>query len=228
MTGFEVEAHDVVQEDGRLLLRESQVGGTQLGQLTARPQACHGQRRVGAAGDGNAGVRREMVEQEGHRIVDFVRVDDVIVVEGQYEQTVETVEVVEQAHHHSAGHRAAAGLQESGRIDPDTGCGGLYGGDQVGQEEPRVAVLGVEGDPGDAAGPGVRGSLPPGEPLAQQRRLAEPGRRADEDQTRQRAGLPRQLIDEPRTRDELAPRPRYVQLGTQQGHLVSVGRPWGH
>ena len=91
VTGFEVEPHHVVQEGGRLPLRESQVGGTQLGQLTARPQACHGQRRVGAAGDGNAGVRREVVEQEGHRVVDFLRVDDVIVVEGQHERPVETV-----------------------------------------------------------------------------------------------------------------------------------------
>ena len=199
----EADAHDVVQEGGRLPLCETQIGGTQLEQLTAGPQACHRERRVGAGGDGHAGVRREVVEQERHRVVDFSGLDDVIVVVRQHERPVETVEVVEQAHHDRRDHRGAVGLQECRGIHTDMGCGGLYGGDHVGQEAPRVAVLGVERKPGYAAGPGVLGRLPPGKPLAQQRCLAEPGRRADEDHARKQAGRRRQLIDEPRTRDEL-------------------------
>ena len=121
--GFEGKAHDVVEERGRLPLCETQVSGTQLEQLAAGPQARHRQRRVGTRGDGNAGARRKVVEQERHHVVDFLRLDEVIVIERQRERPVETVQIVDQAHDDAGGHRGAVGLQECGRIDADTGFG---------------------------------------------------------------------------------------------------------
>ena len=43
VVGREVQPHHLVEEGGRLIGGEAQVGGPQLGQLAARPQAGQGQ-----------------------------------------------------------------------------------------------------------------------------------------------------------------------------------------
>ena len=47
----QVEAHHLVEVFGRLVRRESQVGGADLDELALRAQSRQGQRRVGAGGD---------------------------------------------------------------------------------------------------------------------------------------------------------------------------------
>ena len=79
------QAHRLVEVRRGLVGREAQVGGADLDQLAARSQAGQRQRRIGAAGDHQVHLRGQMVEQEGHPVVDVARVDDVVVVEHQHD-----------------------------------------------------------------------------------------------------------------------------------------------
>ncbi len=67
-----------------------------LEQLAARPQARQRQRRVGATRDHEVDLRRQVLDQERHRLVDLRRFDDVVVVEHQHQVVVDDVQVVEQ------------------------------------------------------------------------------------------------------------------------------------
>ena len=71
----EMQAHHLVEVRRRLVGREPQIGGADLDELAAGAQASQRQRRVGAAGDHQVQLRREMVEQEGHAVVDLASVD---------------------------------------------------------------------------------------------------------------------------------------------------------
>ena len=90
------QAHRVVEVDGGLVGGEAKVGGADLEQLAARPQAGQRQGRVGAAGDHEVDLRRQVLDQERHRLVDLRRFDDVVVVEHQDEVVVDGVQIVEQ------------------------------------------------------------------------------------------------------------------------------------
>ena len=157
-------------------------------------------------------------------VVDFLGLDDVIVIERQHERPVETVQVVDQAHHDTGGHRGAVGLQECGRIDADCGAAAW-----------TAAITLVRKRRGSLSSASSESQATRRDPAcwAVCHRVSHwlssvvlPNPAGAQTRTRRGSGsgLLRQLVDEPRTRDELAPRPRYVQLGTQQRHLVSVGR----
>ena len=59
-------AGDVVEVGRHFVEGEAQVGGADLDQLAAGPQARQGQRRVLAGADHQVHLRREVLEQEGH------------------------------------------------------------------------------------------------------------------------------------------------------------------
>ena len=73
---------DLVQEVGRFLDRETYVGA-QFKQLVARTQPGQRQRRIGTGQQNKCNLRRQMIEQEGQRLVNGRVVDDVIVVQHQ-------------------------------------------------------------------------------------------------------------------------------------------------
>ena len=77
------EAHRPVEVVRRLLRGEAQVGGADLDQLAARAEPGQRQRRVGAGGDHQVQLRRQVVQQERHPVVDLRRVDDVVVVQDE-------------------------------------------------------------------------------------------------------------------------------------------------
>jgi hypothetical protein len=80
-----------------LLRRKPQIFGADLDDLAPCSQAGQRQRRVGAAGDHKVHPRRQMVKQEGHVILNVARVDDVVVVEHQYDLVVrDGAELIEQ------------------------------------------------------------------------------------------------------------------------------------
>ena len=80
-----MQAHHLVEVRGGLVGREPQIGGADLDEFAPCSQARQRQRRIGPAGDHQVQPRREMVEQEGHPIVDVTSVDDVVVVEDQHD-----------------------------------------------------------------------------------------------------------------------------------------------
>ena len=94
--GVDCQAHRLVEVGGGLVGGEAQVGGADLEQLAPGAQARQRQGRVGAAGDHQVDLRRQVLEQERHRLVDLRRLDDVVVVEHQDQVVVDGVQVVEQ------------------------------------------------------------------------------------------------------------------------------------
>ena len=81
LVGGEVEAHHLVEERGGLGRGEAQVGGAQLGQLPPGAQPGQGQGRILAGGDDQVQPGRQVLDQEGQRIVHRPGVEDVVVVE---------------------------------------------------------------------------------------------------------------------------------------------------
>ena len=94
--GGKVEAHDLVEENGRFLHRKAQIGRAQLGKLAAHAQA--GQRQVGvlAGGDDQVQLRRQVLQQEGEQFVNRVGIYLVVVIQHQHEGVRHGSDFVEQ------------------------------------------------------------------------------------------------------------------------------------
>ncbi len=97
------EAHHVGEEGAGLVGSEPQVGGTQLDELAARPQPGQRQRRVRPCRDRQAGLRRQVVQEERHHLVHLGRLDDVVVVERQHGPAGLEVELVDHTGQHRLG-----------------------------------------------------------------------------------------------------------------------------
>ena len=65
-----VQTHRLVEEGGRLLGSEAQVGGSELREVTAGQQTRQGKGWIGAAGDDQVHLRRHVLKQEGDGVVD--------------------------------------------------------------------------------------------------------------------------------------------------------------
>lgn len=184
--GVELQLHHVVEERLRFAGGEPQVGGAHLHELATRAQARQRQRRVGPRRHRERDVRRQVVEEEGHRLVDRGGVDDVVVVERHDGRTGDDVEIVDQADQHGVSRSGGAGLEQGERVDPGFGFDGLDRRREVSQEHPEVGVARVEGQPGHL----LPRALSRRQPLRQESRLAEPGRCRDQDQPRRFASVP--------------------------------------
>ncbi len=212
--GIELQLHHLVEERLRFVGGEPEVGGPHLHELATRTQTGQRERRVRPSGHRQRDLRRQVVQEEGHRLVDGGPVDDVVVVERHHRGTGEHVEIVDQADQDGVGRRGGAGLQQGERVDPSFGFDGLDRRHEVGQEQPEVGVARVERQPGH---PALR-ALGRRQPLRQQRGLAEPGRCCDQDQSRPFASVRAQSIGEAGPLHQPATRPGRAQLGAQHRH----------
>ena len=203
------QSHHLVEVRRSLVGREAQVGGADLDELAAPSQPRQRQRRVGAAGDHQVDLRGQVLQQERHPVLDVARVDDVVVVEHQHDIVRDGAELVEQRGEDRFDRRLGR-LQERERTCTDPGHRRLQRGDQVGPEQRGIVVALVEREP--RRGPSIGGSG--GQPVGQQRRLAEPGRSGH--QRQRRLGPTAQALDQSRTRDQTAPPPGDVELGLEQ------------
>ena len=149
--GIELQLHHLVEERLRFVGGEPEVGGPHLHELATRTQTRQRERRVRPSGHRQRDLRRQVVQEEGHRLVDGGRVDDVVVVERHHRGTGEHVEIVDQADQDGVGWRGGAGLQQGERVDPGFGFDGLDRRHEVGQEQPEVGVARVERQPGHPA-----------------------------------------------------------------------------
>ena len=141
------EAHHLVEVRRSLVRREPQVSGPDLDQLAARPQPGQRQRRVSATGDHQVQPRRQVVEQERHRVVDLAGLDQVVVVEHQHDVAAGRAEVVEQRREHQLDRGRLRRGQELQLVRADPGRHRPQRGDHVGPEGHRVVVAGVERQP---------------------------------------------------------------------------------
>ena len=79
----QIETHDFVEVRRGLLGREAQISGADLHQISPCAKPRQRQRRVGAGGDEQVGVRREVLQQEGYALLDALVIDQVVIVEHQ-------------------------------------------------------------------------------------------------------------------------------------------------
>ena len=84
----QVQAHRVVEVGGGLVGGEPQVGGTDLEQLAPSAKARQRQRRIGPTAEHQVDLRRQVLQQERHGLVQLRRLDDVVVVEHQHDVIV--------------------------------------------------------------------------------------------------------------------------------------------
>ena len=195
VVGAELEPHHAVEERVRLVDGEAEVGDAQLEQLAAASQSRQSERRVRARGDRDARRLRQVLDEERHRLVDLGRVDHVVVVERENGLAGQRVEVVDEARHC--------------RFARQIGLGRVQRHRKVTEEATHVVVGLVQRQPRDTGG-GLR------QPLAQQRRLAEAGRRRDEDQPRGRVEA--QPLGQARAGYELTASGRDAEFRAQHRH----------
>ena len=92
----QIQTHRVTEVGGGLVRRKPQIRRSDFDELTSGPQASQRQRRVGATGDHHVHPRWKVVKQEGHPVVDVVSVDEVVVVEHQYDLVRDGTEFIQQ------------------------------------------------------------------------------------------------------------------------------------
>ena len=205
------------QQGGGFGGAKAQVGGADLGQLAAGPQAGQGQGRVGPAGQHQPQPRRRMLQQQADAVVDRRRLDQVVVVDHQHELVAGGPggELVDQGRHQPLGRGRVRAAQQPDDLLGHPRAHPLQGRGHVAPEPDRVVIAGIQRQPGHrpAAGPG---------PVGQQARLAAPGRGTDQQEPAGQALV--QPLHQPRADGEPGPGPGHVQLGREQDVLPGGGR----
>ena len=220
--GLQPQPHHLVEELLRFVGGEPEVRGPHLHELATRTQPRQRERRVGPSRHRQRDLWRQVVQQEGHRLMDGGSLDHVEVVERHHRGTGEDVEIIDQTDQDGIRRSGASGLQQGQRVDTGLGFGGLDRGHEMGQKPSEVGVARVESQPRH---PALR-VLGRRQPLNQERGLAEPSRCRDEDQPRPFASLRAQLVGEAGALHQPAARRGQVQLGAQHRHRASLGRCW--
>ena len=206
----EVQPERAVEQRGRLGVAEAQLSHADLDELPARAQAPERQRRIGARGDRQVHRGRQVLEQEGERLVHPRVGDEVQVIEHEHERRAARRELVDEQRHDHVG-EARVGRAQRGLGGPARGgVDGAHGGDNARPEADGVVLGVVERQPGERPLLGGRGR-----PEHEQRGLARPRRRGDE----------RQLVRAGRAerRDQIAAR---HEVGAPLWRL-HLGRAWG-
>jgi hypothetical protein len=138
--------HHLVEVRRRLVRGETQVGGTDLDELAATAQPRHREGRVGAAGDHQAQLHGQVLQQEGHLRVHVGRVDHVVVVEHEHDVVGQGGQVIQQGGEDRVDGRLRR-LQQRQRTRADPGHRLVQRGHEVGPEHCGVVVALVQGEP---------------------------------------------------------------------------------
>ena len=214
----QVQTHHLVEIGDRLVGREPEVDRTDLRELAPCAEAGERESRIGARGDHHVHLRRQVLEQERDPLVDVLRVDEVVVVEHEDEPLRRRAELIHQGREDRLDRRRLRLPQQGERGRADSRSHRLQGGDDIGPEGRRLAVAGVEREPGRRPRI-VRDAC---QPLRQQRRLAEAGRCRDERQLE--LGPATQSLDQSRTSDDCRAAAWGCRAWSRAAGLAS--RPW--
>ena len=133
----QLQLHHLVQVRGGLLGREAQIRRADLDELATPAPATERQRRVGAGGDHQVHLWRQVLNEECHPVLDVVRIDDVVVVEHQHDVARQPAEVVEQRGKDRCDRRGCGDSQQGDRGRAYVGHHRLQRSDHVGPEGSR-------------------------------------------------------------------------------------------
>ncbi len=190
---------------------------TSVNWLRARNRA-RGSAGILTGGDDHVQLRRQVLDQEGQRILHRPGVEDVVVVENEDQIAGDGGDVVEEGRQGRFGRWRGLWRLEHGQYPvPDPGRHCLQGRDQVGQETAGVAVAFVERQPRHRS-PAAR------DPFADQRGLAKAGGCGDQGQPVAGGEAVVQTLHESRTGDASQPEGWEVELGGQdrRGHQSTI------
>ena len=144
---LQLQTHHLVEKRLRFLGGEPEVRGPHLHELATRTQTGQRQRRISPSGHRQRDLRRQVVQQEGHRFMDRGRVDDVVVIQRHHRRAGEEVEIVDQADQDILGRRGSAGRQQAESLNAHLRIGDLNRGHEVDQKLSEVSVAWVERQP---------------------------------------------------------------------------------
>src|SRR5690606_13359279 len=113
---LEVQTHHVVHELRRLLAGEPKIAEADLDELVPAAQPGQRQGRVGARGERDAYLRRDVLDEEGEGRVHGRGVGAVIVVQGQDGAPGEPVQVVDERGEHVLSRYARVAVDERLRL----------------------------------------------------------------------------------------------------------------
>ena len=164
--------HPLVQQAIGLLLREGEIFGAKLVQLSGGPEPPQGQRWVRAARDDEVDVLWEVLHEEGHRPVGLARAHVLVVVEDHDNPTGQLGEPVYERGKRRFDERPARRSHSREDVRPEVYLrqGPAQRLRHVPPQPDRVVVALVEGDPGE----GRLGLLRP-QPVGKERGLAVAG-----------------------------------------------------
>ena len=202
------EVHHAVQVRDGFVDREAEVCGADLEQFTACTEATERPRRVGPGCQHQMDVCRKVFEDERRGLVHLGRIDEVVVIEDDDQLALDASQVVQERCQHTVQRRCAV-RQQCDRILADVRRDDPHGGDDVGPEEARVGVTTVERDPRHASLASRRR-----QPLTEQRRLPESGRRRHERERREPMRV--ELVEETRPPHDAATAAWGVELRLEQ------------
>ena len=140
----QVQVHRAVEVGGGLLLGEPEVGRADLDEVSTSTESGQRQWWVGARGDRQVHVGRQVIEQERDPLVHLWGLDHVVVVEHQQQAAASGGELVEQGRQDRLDRRSLRGLEEGELVGTDARLHGLQSGDHIGPERLRVVVASVE------------------------------------------------------------------------------------
>jgi hypothetical protein len=150
-----------------------------------------------------------VVEEERDRLVNLGALDQVPVVEDEDERIADWLQLVDQRRQDALEQRRSRSREQREGLGADIGLDRADRLDGVRPEPDRIVVPGIDREPGERSRPAVE-LLPGGE----ERRLAPPCRRRDESELP--APVCAELLDEGRTRNEIAARGRAAKLRDEQ------------
>jgi Mg/Co/Ni transporter MgtE len=87
--------HNPAQKLLCLVWREAQVNQAQLGQLTTTAQARHRQRWIGASGDHQVHIFRQVIEKKREDIVNRLSRDEVVIIQNE-DKRINSIGLVDQ------------------------------------------------------------------------------------------------------------------------------------
>ena len=190
------QVHDLGEEAVCLGAGEPQVGGTDLEQLAPRAEARQRQLRVCSGGHDQCGPRRQMVDEEAERLLTLDGVGEVPVIQRDDERPGMLVDLGDETREERLGVGSGIAVDGGSGAWAHSALGGMGDcGHEIRDEVPGLDVVGVHGQPRD--GRLIRAAPEEGEPLDQQRGLAESRWGGKEDQPRKPARVAREGVDEP-------------------------------
>ena len=130
---------------------ETQLGGAHLRQLAAGPPPRHRQQRVGTTGQHQMQPLRQVVEQESHRTVHLLGLDEVVVIEDQQHLPFSRVrhQLVDQPSHQPFERRRCGRTEQRNHPLGDPGPYPVQRGRSMPPKPGRIVVTGVKRQPGN-------------------------------------------------------------------------------